>query len=535
MRFIMCLCVVWPLSVGAQDLFVAVGGNDSTGDGSIGNPFATITTALDNAVDGALIEVGPGVYTGRVRLRGEFSQGVTVRANPRYGAQLRNAGTVVTCYTGQGITLEGFEIAHSGAGAEALVIQIQDLRGTIAGGDDKVERIVLRDNVLHDSFNNDILKINNGAGDITVEGNLFYNQAGSDEHIDINSVTNIVVQDNIFMNDFAGSGRVNGNNTSSYIVIKDSNGADDANLGSRDIVVQRNIFLNWEGSTGSNFVLCGEDGMSYFEAIGVRIESNLFLGNSGNVMRAAFGVKGCKDIFFINNTVSGDLPALAYAMRLNQEGANLPVENVVAVNNIWSDATGTMGAGNGGSNDFSDTPVGEVASFELDTNLYWNGGVPIPVDESEVVNITDDDNAITGDPLLVAPNAVTLPRWVEGANMFADGSSSIREAFVALATTFGAPGNPGPAIETGRGDIAPASDLLGNPRDGMPDIGAIEASLGGPLFADVDQSGFVNAVDIQLVINAVLGVTTNANADVNNDGATNAIDIQLVINAVLGL
>ena len=37
--------------------------------------------------------------------------------------------------------------------------------------------------------------------------NVFYNQSGSDEHIDINSVTDVLVQDNVFFNDFAGSGR----------------------------------------------------------------------------------------------------------------------------------------------------------------------------------------------------------------------------------------------------------------------------------------------------------------------------------------
>jgi len=48
------------------------------------------------------------------------------------------------------------------------------------------------------------VKINNGAGEVTVEGNIFYNQQGSDEHIDVNSATDVVIQDNIFFNDFAG-------------------------------------------------------------------------------------------------------------------------------------------------------------------------------------------------------------------------------------------------------------------------------------------------------------------------------------------
>jgi hypothetical protein len=72
---------------------------------------------------------------------------------------------------------------------------------------------------MHDSYNNDILKINNGAAQITVEGNMFYNQTGSDEHIDVNSVTDIVIQDNIFFNDFAGSGRSNENDTSRPVAI----------------------------------------------------------------------------------------------------------------------------------------------------------------------------------------------------------------------------------------------------------------------------------------------------------------------------
>jgi hypothetical protein len=460
----------------AMNFYVSTDGEDSTGNGSQGNPWATITHALDYIPDGSTVLVQPGMYNGLVRLRGTFTQGVVIRSENLYEAQLRNNGTVVTSFYGKGITLEGFDIAHSGPGAGALVIQIQDLIG-VPGGDDYVRDIILRNNIIHDSYNNDLLKINNGAGLITVEGNIFYNQTGSDEHIDVNSVTDVIIQDNVFFNDFEGSGRINNNDTSSYIVIKDSNGTDDTNLGSRDITVRRNVFLNWQGSTGSNFVLVGEDGNNYYEADGVLIENNLLLGNSGNVMRAPFGVKGARDITIRHNTVAGDLPALAYGMRLNVEGDNLPNDEIAFYNNIWSDPSGTMGAEDpASSNDFSDTPPGETDTWMLLNNLYWNGGSPIPMDPSELVNYTDDPQSTTVDPALPPQINLVLPRWEPGSGIFADGSSTIRAVFENLIELYGSLPGTSQALDQGFSAQSPAEDILGNLRavGGNPDLGAYE-------------------------------------------------------------
>lgn len=66
-------------------------------------------------------------------------------------------------------------------------------------------------------------------------------------------------------------------------------------------------------------------------------------------------------------------------------------------------------------------------------------------------------------------------------------------------------------------------------------LGPIEPA--GP--ADVNKDGFLDAVDVQLVINAALGIPINPeyepNVDSDPGGLVNAVDVQLVINAALGM
>lgn len=444
--------------IASDAYWVATDGDDDSGDGSMGSPWATITHALDSVPDGSEIVVRPGDYVGRVRLRGTFTTGVVVRAEINYEARLRNDALVVSSYGGQGITLTGFDIAHDGPGAGGLVVQIADV-GT--------SNITIRNNVLHDSYNNDILKINNGAEDILVERNIFYNQQGSDEHIDVNSVRDVVVQDNVFVNDFAASGRTNDNSTSSYIVIKDSNGNSDGVLGSERVTVRRNVFANWQGSSGQHFVRIGEDGTANYEAIEVTVENNLMLGTTSNNIRAAFGCYGVSDVVFRNNTVVGDLPGNAFAIRMIAVGSNMNNANIDYANNIWSDPTGTM-------DDFSDTTPGQTESWTLSNNVFYNGGNALPEDAGELVNPSDDAQAIIGDPMLGDPASAIIPTWDVGTSSFTDGSATVCAAHERLVTVHGTPASGSVALDVGDVSNTPADDILGRPRGASPDVGAVE-------------------------------------------------------------
>lgn len=466
-----------PPSLSGPLFYVSTEGDDRQGNGSSTQPWGTITHAVNNVPDGATILVRPGLYNGRVNLNGIFEEGIIIRSEIPYQARLRHDDTVILCSLAQGITIEGFDVAHDGPGAQRYVVQIQDFLTDATAGEQSVTRITLRNNILHDSYGTDILKINNSAADILVEGNILYNQGPSGHHIDVNSVTDVIIQDNIFFNDFAASGRTNGQNTGSYVTIQDSNAATDRNLGSRDIILRRNVLLNWQGSPGSTIIAVGESQVSFHQAQQILIENNLILGNGRDPVLAAFGVNGSRDITFRNNTVTGDLPSFSYAVRLNMQTNNLINQKISLYNNIWADYTGTMGQLDANTPlRFSDTDPTETETFVILNNLYWNGGFGLPLNTSQLINYTDDSQRVIGDPYLQERlDDVEPPVWNPNTKRFADGSTFIREAFINLVERYGRISSGSYAIDAAEAEQAAVEDILGRPRTASaPDIGAYE-------------------------------------------------------------
>jgi hypothetical protein len=53
---------------------------------------------------------------------------------------------------------------------------------------------------------------------------------------------------------------------------------------------------------------------------------------------------------------------------------------------------------------------------------------------------------------------------------------------------------------------------------------------------DINGDGSINVLDIQLIINSILGIPgAPSHCDINADGSTNVLDLQLLINVVLGI
>lgn len=407
-----------------------------------------------------------GTYSGENDLHERFASPVTFKAQHPYQAILQASGLVLELSGARNMIFEGFEFRHSGPGAQVLVVAV-DGRGALWS-----EQITFRDNIFHDSYNDDLLKIYNGARFIHVSGNIFYNQGANEQHIDVNSATDVVIQDNVFFNDFAGSDRSQLNDTKSFIVVKDSNENQDGLEGSQRVTIRRNVFLNWEGGR-EPFIQIGNDGKGYHEAVDVRLENNLLVGNSANEVSAAFGVNGARDVTFVHNSVVGDLPSYAYAFHIGIKDANPLNQNIYFYNNLWSDPTGTMGANHSeGDNEFSDGNRAETTNLVLDNNLYWNGGAPIP--PGEAANpLVHDLRRVLGNPrhARAAANAI-LPRW--NGSAFLSGNRSIRQEFLRLVILYGAIRPVSPVIGMADPAFSPPDDILGRMRGAVTDLGAYE-------------------------------------------------------------
>lgn len=447
---------------------------DNGNPGTLDSPWATIEHAGANVPDdGCTVWIKDGVYYGRNEIDRRFSMPTTFKAENAYKVLLEFTGPVIKINGGRNIIIEGLELRHANQFSDDYVV-IADRQN-----DDWSEYITFRNNIFHDAYTNDLLKLHNGVRFATVEGNIFYNQGLTDQHIDINSVTDIVIQDNILFNSFAASDRPDLQATKHFIVIKDSNEYSDGQEGSERITVRRNVFLNWEGGL-ETFTKVGNDGKPYHEAKDVLFENNLMIGNTSNMIDAAFGVRGAKNVTFANNTVVGDLPSKAFAFRVSISGENPPNENITFVNNIWSDPTGTMGAAaQSDGNRFSNGLDEETENLVLDNNLYWNGGDSIP-DGTLVSPLTDDENRTVANPLINTDQSdIVLPLW--NGTTFLSGNSSIRQEFQRLVGTYGQIASNSPAI--GRSDpaYAPVEDILNRPRIGGADLGAYEnaMTLGG--------------------------------------------------------
>ncbi|MDR1879147.1 MAG: T9SS type A sorting domain-containing protein [Bacteroidales bacterium] len=477
--------------------YVSPSGNDNTGDGTSSNPWATVGEAIKQSYQtdsngGFEILVAPGDYPALGYITQRFKNPVLVRAQTPYRSTLNKVNITSHragyLFQAKNIIIAGFEIVgyqdwrslpEPEVGRNAYVFQI-----------DMSERIILENNILHDSYNNDILKLNNYSDSCEVRGNIFYNQenAGGHQHIDVNVVYNTLIEDNIFFNNYEASGRNEPSmSSSSYIVVKSSGvadaDADGQSKASRNIVFNRNVFYNWRGLPDQSFLLLGEDGKPFFEANDVLVENNLFISNTINRMSGAWSLKGVSNVVFRANTLSGFMQHswdkdnnvtdgyFGYVVRVEESNANRGNQNVTIANNIFTDPSGRMAYLSGGGKTY-------LPSGSLVNNLYFNNGVTIKDASNNAFTISMDAAQIIADPLLEKDlSNVPFPVLLTNGTL-QGGYQSIEDARIDLVNKYGTISSASPAVGAAAVAQMPERDILYNFRGTSKDVGAFEFNTG---------------------------------------------------------
>jgi hypothetical protein len=96
-------------------IYVSTTGNDSTGTGTIGNPYLTIGKAVSVVTTGGVINVRGGTYTLSAQVSCSSLTNVTIASYPGELAIVDGGGTVdplfsvVTC---TGCTIQGLQLQH---------------------------------------------------------------------------------------------------------------------------------------------------------------------------------------------------------------------------------------------------------------------------------------------------------------------------------------------------------------------------------------------------------------------------------------
>ncbi|MGD9216196.1 MAG: right-handed parallel beta-helix repeat-containing protein [Desulfobacteraceae bacterium] len=283
-------------------------GNDNSGDGSMGSPFATIGQALSHASAGSRIRVQAGTYGavgGVANIQDSDTNPIAIIADGDVIIDAGGSGSGMQISNARYLVLQGLTFQNTGQHG----INIDD------GGDysTPTHHVVLRDLTFRDigsGGNNDCLKMS-GVDDFYITG-CDIQECNRGEAIDMVGCHNGVITGN-FIHDVV----LNGVQTKG---------------GSADVLIHGNRFeripqraINAGGSTGTPYFRPLD---AAYEAAGIHMVANTFLQTGS----APVAFVGCDTCVFANNTI---IEPQAYVARILEENTSLAAgRNGYFINNL---------------------------------------------------------------------------------------------------------------------------------------------------------------------------------------------------------
>lgn len=303
-------------------IHVATTGNNSTGNGSAAQPFATVARAAQAATPGSAIVIHPGTYAGGQsvsNLRGTASAPIWVGGVQGQPRPVFNGGSNGIQFSRPAyVVLHDIEVRN----ATANGINIDDggqYADPLAAHHVLVQRLDIRD--IGSSGNQDCLKVS-GLNDFQIRDSHFQNCGGSGSGIDFVGAHRGLVHGNTLI-DIGGSG------------VQAKGGSSDIDIHANRFVNGGNRALNMGGSTGFEFFRPPLSTTSpNAEARRIRALSNLIIGSA----QAPLNFVGCVECVAAHNTL---VDPGTWLVRVLQETVSQgshafePVRDVVLQNNLF--------------------------------------------------------------------------------------------------------------------------------------------------------------------------------------------------------
>jgi len=442
MRFSRVMTVVLLLLAGActaafsKDIFVATNGNDTTGDGTIAKPYATLGKATSVAVAGDNIYLRAGTYvqhrywdTGGDGAAGQYITISAYDGDLSAVFQADNTGMDAICFHARHyVKLIGLEVK---AGSNIVHVD---------GGS---QYIYVQRCYVHDaSQEGDCIKVNQ-CDYVYVESTEVARPGarsggGYQEGIDFVDVDFSAQRDN-YVHDFGDMALY-------------------TKGGSENTIIERNVVSHQLTNYGNPATGFGQqtdsplmDGATY-QSYNCVYRNNLIRDSA----MGAIGTYDCYHGYFYNNTVHncGDSSHGIVHQRASTTPESPKSTGVYFFNNVFLDTAGDMWT-------VYQNRSGTYEDWQTGNNNYYNNGSPVP--SSGLVNPNTESGATFGNPSLSNPTgtATTRQGWVNCYRITASSAALIDHGNTSAGNT------PYPAV---------AADIEGvsRPQGGGYDIGASE-------------------------------------------------------------
>ena len=380
----------------ARELHVATTGSDS-GDGSMANPFKTISKVTPAAMPGDCIQVHAGTYaesaTIGFQVDGTMEKPIVLRSADGHlaaiiDAKTNRAGPTVLVRNDY-VVIDGFEFIGSPMDTEEQCIHFDGLneKGKGTGS-------VLRNCKVTMGY--DTIKLNENSQGITIESNEIY---GTFQHLPV-SLTG------------ASGMTFRGNFCHDWTLAGD--GAIQIKGGSHDSLFEGNVFQDIHTDAGTIAMGDGCDSTcdldpQHYAAVRIRAVDNVFVR-----VGRGLDLQGCKDCAILANTFV-DSGAGNVMFKLTSATTNGTTQVTIGARILDNVVANT---GDGGSVIQVNDPAG--MGLVMDYNLRWNGGMAVAWGDGHPS--TADAHSVTMDPKLATDFSLRAGSAAIGAgtNLFSE-------------------------------------------------------------------------------------------------------------------